>query len=461
MLMENTMYESIPAHYGRLVSVSLPIEGITLLDFVRHARGQARFYGESQRETVAFAGAGIALELFAYGTARFNQIQHHAMELFADALVAEDVPPAAAPRLFGGFSFMDDYIPDAAWADFPPAHFVLPHYQLTRTGGDYWLTINAHVPYGENPHVLLPALREALQAKIEELKRFIIGTQHSASLPQKIMDIAYPMPYTTWAKNITDATQRIKSGELHKVVLARVCEIRSTERIDVDRALAYLAEIYPETYRFLFEPRPFHAFYGATPELLAEVHGTEVKTMALAGSMRRGKTPDEDAALGQALLHDPKNSREHQLVIDGIQERLTPLTHNRVVGATGLMTLTNIHHIHTPITGILHHKDGILPVVAALHPTPALGGSPREVAMSLIQTAEPVPRGWYAAPVGWIDRNLDGAFHVAIRSAVAQEKRVWLYAGCGIVAESDPQQEWDETELKFAPMLKAIQVQSS
>jgi menaquinone-specific isochorismate synthase len=95
-------------------------------------------------------------------------------------------------------------------------------------------------------------------------------------------------------------------------------------------------------------------------------------------------------------------------------------------------------------------------VIAALHPTPALGGSPRELAMQLIGEYEPVPRGWYAAPVGWIDRNLNGQFGVAIRSAVAQEKRVWLYAGAGIVAESEPQKEWDETALKFKPMLNAL-----
>jgi menaquinone-specific isochorismate synthase len=452
------MYESIPAHYGRLVSVSLPIEGVTLLDFLHHHKGQARFYNDSQRGESAFAGVGIALELFAYGTERFNQIQHHAAALFADALVAADVPSTVAPRLFGGFSFMEDYVPDAAWADFPPAHFVLPHYQLTRIGEVYWLTLNAHVPYGENPHLLLPELREALKAKIATLKPHPLSPPQSREGEQTNgINIAYPMPYDTWAENIVMATQRIKSGELHKVVLARVCEIRGTDRIDVDRALVYLEQAYPETYRFLFEPRPYHAFYGATPELLAEVQGNQVKTMALAGSIRRGKTPQEDAILGQSLLDDPKNRGEHRLVIEGIQEKLTPLTRDVTIGDTGLMRLTNIYHLHTPITGTLHHTDGILPVVAALHPTPALGGSPRDVAMALIQSAEPVPRGWYAAPIGWIDRHLDGAFHVAIRSAVAQEKRVWLYAGCGIVAESDPQQEWDETLLKFAPMLRAIQ----
>src|SRR5690606_8678092 len=125
------------------------------------------------------------------------------------------------------------------------------------------------------------------------------------------------------------------------------------------------------------------------------------------------------------------------------------LTTTLNIGQTGILRLSNIQHIHTPLSGVLKDDNGIVPVVEALHPTPALGGSPRQLAMQLIGEYEPVPRGWYAAPVGWIDRNLNGQFAVAIRSAVAQEKRVWLYSGAGIVADSEPQKEWDETNLKF------------
>jgi menaquinone-specific isochorismate synthase len=120
------------------------------------------------------------------------------------------------------------------------------------------------------------------------------------------------------------------------------------------------------------------------------------------------------------------------------------------------MRLSNIQHIHTPISGTLKDDTGIIPVVETLHPTPALGGSPRDKAMSAIGDYESVPRGWYAAPVGWIDRNMNGQFGVAIRSAVAQEKRVWLYSGAGIVADSVPQKEWEETGWKFVPMLNAL-----
>lgn len=449
---DNTSYTSLPAQYGRLISTHIPCSDISLSQFLRAARGQQRFYWESSRDNVAFAGIGTSLELMAWGKDRFETIRHHAMELFADAMVLNEQEPLAAPRLFGGFSFRDDFVPDVAWSDFTPAHFVLPHYQLVRVDEQYWLTINAHVPYGESPLGLLPDLREALEAKAAELQSFSADSR----APMQHTELSYPMPFETWEANLIDAISRMKNGELNKVVLSRVAEVRFDNHIDVDYALDFLAQKYPETYRFLFEPRPYHAFYGATPELLASVKQSEIQTMALAGSIGRGETPETDQALAQELLDSEKDRYEHQLVIDGMLTRLKPLTKSIEVGETSIMTLSNIQHIQTPLSATMREAKGIIPIVEALHPTPALGGSPREIAMTLIGEYETVPRGWYAAPVGWIDRNMDGQFGVAIRSAVTQAKRVWLYSGAGIVADSEPQKEWDETALKFVPMLDAL-----
>jgi menaquinone-specific isochorismate synthase len=263
------------------------------------------------------------------------------------------------------------------------------------------------------------------------------------------------MPYDDWEIMLNDAIGRIRAGELKKVVLSRVAEARYDQPVNIDAALRYLAQHYAECYRFMFEPRPYRAFYGATPELLVAVQGDQVRSMGLAGSIKRGATPEEDAERGQELLDSKKDRHEHQLVVDRLRERLTPLTSDLHIGETGLYKLSNIQHIYTPVHGTLAQPQGILPMVEALHPTPALGGEPREIALPLISQLEPVPRGWYAAPVGWIDNRLDGQFGVAIRSAVAQKNRVWMYAGAGIVGDSDPAKEWDETALKFTPMLKA------
>ena len=156
---------------------------------------------------------------------------------------------------------------------------------------------------------------------------------------------------------IDGVTERERAGELDKVVLSRVCELRYGDRVDVDDALDYLRDHYAGTYIFLFEPSPYLAFYGATPELLVRVEGRSVETMALAGSIKRGATLAEDDALAQELLDDPKNRVEHAFVADAIRERLTPLTDALdIADAPEVLRLSNIQHLYTPVRGQLKRK---------------------------------------------------------------------------------------------------------
>lgn len=448
---------SLNEQYGRLISYALPCPHISPRQFLAHSRGLPRFYWENGHEDIALAGCGVAVELVAYQD-RFTHIETQARELFSNAVFASGTgiaPPFAKPRLFGGFSFRADFIPDEAWADFVPAQFILPHYQLLKMGDDCWLTINTHISDDDMPRQLMGELEQALRAKLDDLAKPIPPLPDMPALS----DLTYPMPYPVWEANLNTAIAGMQAGLLKKVVLSRVAEARFHAPIDVDRALDFLAEKYPETIRFLFEPRPHHAFYGATPELLAHVDDLTIHTMALAGSIRRGKSAQETARLADELLHSEKDRYEHQLVVDKLIERLTPLTHTLDVGQTGVMPLSNIQHLHTPITGELRQTMGILPIIEALHPTPALGGDPQDVAMAMIRELEPVPRGWFASPIGWIDGALNGQFAVGIRSGVTQYDRAWLYAGAGIVHTSDPRKEWDETALKFRPMMGALGVE--
>jgi menaquinone-specific isochorismate synthase len=232
-----------------------------------------------------------------------------------------------------------------------------------------------------------------------------------------------------------------------------------SKRPSLPDIISRLGARYPDCYRFLFEPTPGKAFFGATPELLASVTDREINTVALAGSTPRGKSWREDQILGQELLENPKERQEHDLVVRSLRENLTPLCKVLNISETPeLCLLNNIQHLLTPISGKLENGNGILPVVEALHPTPALGGTPRGVAIPLIGELEPLPRGWYGAPIGWVAPNGDGEFVVAIRSAVANDNQIRLYAGSGIVADSIAEKEWLETELKFQPILKALGV---
>lgn len=447
--------DSLLERYGRIVSYAQPCEGVSLASFLAHANGQPRFYWENKQEEIAFVGSGNAIELIGWGEKRFTQIQQQAQELFSNITLLNDTAdPLATPRLFGGFSFRNDFVPDNAWSGFGSAHFVLPHYQLVSIHGQKWLTINVQLSKDESVNTIRAELIEALNERLDLLIAIEDDPIELAQAP--LLETVFPMPYAQWEANILSAKRQIDVKAIEKVVLARTCETRFSANPNLDSALRYLADHYSESYRFLFEPQHHNAFYGATPELLIRVEGQAISTMALAGSIQRGATPEEDAQLAQTLLNDPKERHEHQLVIKQITDKLSGISDSLFIGKTDTYKLRNIQHIHTPITGTLKEAVGVLPVVELLHPTPALGGSPREKAMEIIGELEPFPRGWYAAPLGWLDYQLNGQFVVAIRSAVCQNKRISMYAGAGIVADSQPQKEWDETNLKFKPMLNAL-----
>ncbi len=375
-------------------------------------------------------------------------------------------PPGTSigvPRLFGGFAFQREFVPDNTWSVYHPAHFILPHFLLTGTADGTWLTIHASDQGGHPALDVAEDLLAAVRARYALLLQVTGGSQprHAAIEHERPAQsaIRYPMSRADWFTLVNSATDRIADGALQKVVLARVAEVRMESPIDPLDAIEYLQRTYPTCYRFMFEPVSGHAFFGASPELLVEKVDRQISTMALAGSVGRGQTPAQDAALATELLNSPKDGREHALVVDSIRARLETLTEQlSPPEAPTLLRFHNIQHLHTPIRARLPQQADttVFDLVRELHPTPALGGVPREQALAFLVDAEPVPRGWYAAPVGWFDSALDGAFTVAIRSAVCQHNRAWLYAGAGIVADSDPEMEWRETNLKFRPMLEAL-----
>ncbi len=447
-----------PGLHGRLCSLAMPAPGLTAASFLRQGRGQERFFFRDVRTAATFAGVGVAAHLMGYGETRFASIRRQAQALFRHAVNVGEAEPLAGPRLFGGFAFRDDFTPDITWTAFHPAHFILPHYQLLERNGDVWLTINTLLPLEESPQDNRPMLQEALETRYEQLLRASGNpTENRREASQDAPQIDYPLPFSAWAQMIHAAQEAFQRTRLQKVVLSRICQAAFHQPVDVDAALARLTARYPDCFGFLFEPQPGHAFLGASPELLVQLRGASLETMGLAGSIQRGRTQAEDAVLAQELLASPKNRREHAVVVDSIRRRLQPLTSRLdIPQEPQVLTLSNIQHLYTPIRGELARPQGVLPLVEELHPTPALGGTPRALALAFIRDHEPTLRGWYAAPVGWIDGNLDGTFTVAIRSAVVQGKRAWLYAGAGIVAGSVPALEWEETEWKFRPMKEAL-----
>jgi isochorismate synthase len=244
------------------------------------------------------------------------------------------------------------------------------------------------------------------------------------------------------------AVETISSGGLQKVVLARAVEVEGERSFNVVEVLARLREQNPRCATFLFRAPDGTAFLGATPETLCRWEGRHLETEALAGSA--------SPAQAGSLEASDKDRREHEAVVRYILKALKPLTERIDADAEpALLTLKNVVHLRTGIRAELREGVGVAELVSVLHPTPAVGGTPRERALEFLVEHEALDRGWYAGPVGWVG---PGRAHqmVALRSARVKGSRARLFVGAGIVAGSSAESEWRETEMKSLAMLRAL-----
>jgi len=434
----------------RLVSRSVRVS-VPTLRAVLDAMPAPRTFWTAPDEATVVAG-GAAATLTADGRDRFGAIKEGIDRVLRSGDVHAGTE-AACPRLFGGFAFHDEGTEDATWAGFPGAQFVLPRVQVTDTDRGTWLTVNAVGP---------DATAEAVEDRLDaERERFETLDDPTPTPAPEIVSRTRTTPRESWRRSVEAAVSRIHAGDLRKVVLAQALAVTLDHPLSVPDVLARLGETYPDCYRFLVEPatvdsdRP--AFFGATPERLVTRHGRTVTTDALAGTTGRGDTPAEDDWLAEELLGDEKNRHEHELVAETIREQLAPFASSISAGQRRVRRLATVQHLFTPITATLDSDTHVLDLVEALHPTPAVGGLPPERALATIRETEPFDRGWYAAPVGWIDAAGNGTFAVAIRSALARGAETTLFAGVGVVADSDPDREWDEVQLKYRPILDELE----
>lgn len=430
---------------GRLVSRTREISDLSFRAFL--AGQSSPLVAWATPDGFELVGSGAAATLRADGHGRFDALREDATELFA--AVDADGPPAARPRLLGGLAFEADHDAGSPWNGFPAALFVLPRVQLVRAEGRTWLSVASYGP--ETTPEQVEARLDAAHETLTDLPmmrpsggRPGIATTHRTTSKEE------------WVESVEQCVGHIRTGDLRKVVLATALEADLESTVKIPDTLERFRRTYPECYRFLVQPTENAGFFGPPPERLVGMEGNRIETEALAGSVERGDTPEADAALARSLETSEKLGHEQALVVDAIRDRLEPLG-EVTVGEREVRKFTNIQHLRTPITATLSGDEHVLDVVEALHPTPAVGGLPPERAQNVIRETESFDRGWYASPVGWFDAAGDGEFVVGIRSAVAGGSRATLYAGNGIVADSDPEEEWAELGPKLSPVLSALE----
>lgn len=305
---------------------------------------------------------------------------------------------------------------------------VVPRIVLGRRGSVAWLTV-----VGDEPAPPVPMLQALTDTG-------------------RIRYAGAALDEVSWLEAVARAVSDIGAGALDKVVLARDLLVWSESPLDTRVLARRLAERFPDCYTFICD-----GLVGATPELLVRRSGMTVESLVLAGSAARGETGADDDRIAQGLLTSAKDLWEHELAVASVRPRLLERCRELVTDGPQLLRLANVQHLATRMTGRLHTAEPSLSLVAALHPTAAVCGTPTAKALDRIRALEGMDRGRYAGPVGWMDARGDGEFGIALRCAEVDGTRARLFAGAGVVGDSLPESELEETRLKLRAVQSALE----
>jgi salicylate biosynthesis isochorismate synthase/menaquinone-specific isochorismate synthase len=335
----------------------------------------------------------------------------------------------------GGFAYRPDRDPGGPWSGFPALLLRVPELAVTRVRGRTFATAAS----GD---------AEAL------LELGATGLRAPAARRLEVTPSRNPLAWTVAVEN---AAARLRAGDAAKVVLAREVLARGDGVVSAAMVARSLRAAYPSCFTYLITGADGTAFAGASPELLVRRSGDRAFSQPMAGSVARGATDAEDERLARQLEESAKDKVEHRVVSDFVVEALRPFARSVSAPPPEVVRFTNIQHLATSVTAeLVSPPADALQLAAALHPTPAVGGWPRAAADRLIDELEGMERGWYAGAVGWIDSHGDGEFAVALRCGLLWEDGARLYAGVGVMPDSDPARELEETELKFKALLTAL-----
>ncbi len=322
---------------------------------------------------------------------------------------------------------------------------VVPEFVLCRTPtGELWLTA-----LGEPSQVVSAAADALIEAAMGGIPVRDVAPEPTT------MTLSSTLTPEHWRDDVVGAARTlIRTGELDKCVLARELAVTADAAFDPAVVMTRLDQTFPTANLFLVD-----GFFGASPELLVARLGDVVRAHPLAGTLPRSTDPDRDRTLAAELLASDKNRWEHRITIDWLLDTLLPFcSYVDAEPEPSIVSLANVHHLGTRVEGRLSSPAAsVLELVAALHPTPAVGGDPQKAALDLIAEIEEADRGRYAGPTGWVDGSGNGEFAVSVRSAQFEAPdRVRLFAGVGVVGDSDLQAELDETRAKFRAILGAL-----
>lgn len=393
----------------------------------------------------SIVGIGAALTFAARGQERIVALARRWRAVRSSGFVG------TAPRAFAGVSFDERHGRRAGprWDDFPPALLVVPRLLVegdgTRTVG------HAFALVGDDSDVdaELELLRDLLDVSGRET---VAPLEHAGPTAgaERVEDLPAP---DRWRFAVARTRADVRAGRAEKAVLARTVRVRGAS--DVAAALDLLACRSPRSTVFAVA-RGASCFVGATPESLVRLDGGNAVVACVAGTMPRHGDRARDVAGAAALAASEKERQEHAIVVREARRAIAPLCDDVASDPPRPLALRTVWHLASAVRGRARPGVDLLDLAAALHPTPAVCGYPRDIALRMIAEREPFDRGWYAGALGWVDSRGEGELVVALRSALVRDSDAWLFAGCGIVGGSEPEAELAESEAKLRPMLEAL-----
>jgi len=408
-----------------------------------------RFYWSNQENSLILTGIGTLVPFHHSTEEQYSAIEKEWKRFGEEVYIEQENCFGTGPLALGGFSFFETYKHDHDWKEFGTSHFFVPKLMITVTQEGTFITSN----YEINAQTTLEDLLSQYKQYDDYLEQY--GMKQPTFTQSECIQKDEFEP-NEWIQSVKTAIGQMKDEQLEKVVLNRTLNATFSSEVNSSKVIYELEATRNVNYVITYQLKDT-VFISATPERLIAKKKNTVSSMCLAGSAAKGKTKKENSEAANWLLNSKKNNDEHAFVVNYIKETLRLYCDQLTIPSSPrIMATKSLLHLFTPVEGTILQHVSIFKLIQALHPTPALGGFPKEVACKLIRELEPIERGWYGAPIGWIDLNGNGDFAVGIRSALVKANKAKLYAGCGIVQDSKPEEEFYETGVKFLPMLNAL-----
>ena len=438
----------------QIASISLAVKHIAPLAVLQsiYVPEEVHCYIERAADDEAVAAAEAVIQARFDGTERFASVKAFAEEILENTIAVGDLSEAfTGPHFFTAFSFDDSVSEGAA---FPAATVFLPRWQVSRSKGKYGAVANLKIEADTD----IDSLVMRVWGAYRKFGAFdYLPDEMKEPSPQPKIESRRELASEVYPHAVERALKAIKEGSYEKIVLARGIDLLADRPWQPLDTLNRLRERFAGCFTFSFSGDTASSFIGATPERLLQIRHGRLLTEAIAGSAPRGQTASEDAKHARALLESVKDLREHICVRDSILRRLEKVgVEGKAEANPQLLLLANVQHLRTRIEAEVGEAVHLLDILPEMHPTPAVGGSPREAAVPSIADLEQIDRGLYAGVIGWFNHLNEGEMVVGIRSALIEGKRARLYAGAGIVEGSDPNKERRETEMKLRALLDVL-----